>query len=89
VGKSPADPRARVYLGRVYFAMDKPELAVGEFRKALQLNNSYANAHYYLALAQVKLKDGAAAKSSFREVLRIAPDSEIGQLSREYLDLLK
>ncbi len=43
----------------------------------------------YLALAQVKLKDSAAAKRAFRDVIRIAPDSEIGQLSREYLDLLK
>lgn len=89
VGKNPLDPRVRVYLGRVYFAMDKPDLAVGEYRKALQLNASYANAHYYLALAQVKLKDSAGAKRSFKEVIRIAPDSEIGQLSREYLDLLK
>jgi len=89
VGRSPADPRVRVYLGRVYFAMERPELAVAEYRKALELNGSYANAHYYLALAQVKLKDSQAAKRSFREVVRIAPDSEIGQLSREYLDLLK
>lgn len=89
VSKNPADPRSRVYLGRVYFALDKPDLAVGEYRKALQLNGSYASAHYYLALAQVKLKDGAAAKRAFKEVIRIAPDSEIGQLSREYLDLLK
>ena len=89
VGRRPGDPRARLHLGRVYFALGKSELAVEEYRKALALNRSFANAYYYLALAQVKLKDTEAARSAFREVLRIAPDSEIGQLSREYLDLLK
>lgn len=89
VGRKPGDPRCRLHLGRVYFALDKTELAVEEYRKALKLNGSYANAYYFLALAQVKLKDAGAARSAFQEVLRIAPDSEIGQLSREYLDLLK
>ena len=89
VGKNPSDPRTRLHLGRVYFALDKTELAIGEYRKALELNGSYASAHYNLGLAQLKLKDSAAARRAFREVIRIAPDSEIGQLSREYLDLLK
>ena len=87
--KNPSDPRTRLHLGRVYFALDKTELAIGEYRKALELNGSYANAYFNLGLAQVKLKESAAARRAFQEVIRIAPDSEIGQLSREYLDLLK
>lgn len=89
VSKNGNDPRTRLNLGRVYFAMDKTELAVEEYQKALQLNRSYASAHYHMGLAQMKLKDAEAAKSAFQEVVRLAPDSEIGQLSREYLDLLK
>jgi type IV pilus assembly protein PilF len=89
VGRNPSDPRARLTLGRVYFALDRTELAIEEYRKSLELNRSYANAHYYLALAEVKLKQSDKARASFKEVLRIAPDSEIGQLSREYLDMLK
>ena len=89
VARNGGDFRTRVHLGRVYFAMDRTELAVEEYRKALELNGSYANAHYYLALAQVKLGDSKKAKAAFNEVVRIAPDSELGQLSREYLDLLK
>lgn len=89
VSKNGNDPRSRLHLGRVYFALDKTELAIDEYRKALQLNGSYAPAYYHLGLAQVKLKDTEAAKGAFREVVRIAPDSEMGQLSREYLDLLK
>jgi len=87
--KNPSDPRTRLHLGRVYFALDKTELAIGQYHKALELNGSYASAYFNLALAQVKLKDRGAAKLAFKEVIRIAPDSEIGQLSREYLELLK
>lgn len=86
--RTPSDPRVRLQLGRVYFALDKSELAIEEYQKALELNRSYASAYYFLALAKVKLKDMGGARSAFREVIRIAPDSEIGRLSREYLDLL-
>jgi Flp pilus assembly protein TadD len=86
--RNPSDARVRLQLGRVYFALDKSEQAVGEYRTALELDHSYASAYYFLALAKVKLKDKVAARSAFREVLRIAPDSEIGRLSREYLELL-
>ncbi|HJV35473.1 tetratricopeptide repeat protein [Geomonas sp.] len=89
VAKNPNDPRGRLNLGRVYFAMDKTELAIEQYQKALALNNSYAAAHYNLGLALMKQKQNRAARDAFKEVVRIAPDSEMGQLSREYLDLLK
>jgi len=89
VARNSADPRTRLHLGRVYFALGKPELAIGEYRKALELNGSYASAYYNLGLAQVKLNDATGARSAFKEVIRITPDSEIGQLSKEHLDLLK
>ena len=89
VGSYPRDPRVRLHLGKVYFALDKLELAIVEYKKALELYADYVNAHYQLALAYMKLKDNRGAAAAFKEVLRIAPDSEIGQLSREYLDLLK
>ena len=87
--RSPRDFRAPLNLGRVYFAMGRTELAIGEYRKSLKLNDRYANAYYNLALAELKIQDQSAARSAFREVVRIAPDSEIGQLSSEYLDMLK
>jgi Tfp pilus assembly protein PilF len=89
VANYPRDPRARLNLGRVYFTLDKNDLAIGEYKKALELNQEYANAYYNLGLVYLKIKDSHAAQKSFREVVRIAPDSEIGQLSREYLDVLK
>lgn len=85
----PRDARVRLNLGRVYFALDKLDWAITEYKKALELNENYANAHYQLGLAYLKVKDNKAAMAAFKEVVRIAPDSEIGQFSREYLDMLK
>jgi len=85
----PRDPRGRLNLGRVYFALDKTDLAIEEYKKALESSRDYANAYYNLGLAYLKTKDSQAAVAAFQEVLRIAPDSEIGQLSKEYLDTLK
>jgi Tfp pilus assembly protein PilF len=83
------NPRGFINLGRVYLAMEKTDSAIYEFNRALKLNKEYANAHYYLGLAYLQAMDKKSAAASFHEVLRIAPDSEIGQLSRDYLDQLK
>jgi type IV pilus assembly protein PilF len=89
VGSSPQDPRVRLNLGKVYYALDKFELAVVEYKKAIDLNVGYAAAHYNLALAYMKLQDKRSAALAFKEVVRLVPESELGQLSQEYLDLLK
>ncbi len=89
VANYPRDPRGRLNLGRVYFAMDKVDLAIDEYKKALESNRDYANAYYNLGLAYLKKNESRAALTAFQEVLRLAPDSEIGQLSKEYLDTLK
>lgn len=89
VTRNPRNPIARMYMGRIYFADDKVDLAIDEFRKSIELNRNYAKAHYNLALAYLKTRDVKAAKSEFNEVMRIDPDGEFGQLSREYLDILK
>lgn len=85
----PRSPQCRLTLGRVYFALDKTELAIEEYRKAIELSKGYANAHYYLGLALLKLKENEAARNAFREVVNLAPDTEIGRLAREHIDLLK
>jgi tetratricopeptide (TPR) repeat protein len=85
----PRNPIAKVYLGQVYLRLDRTELAILEFKRAVELDGNYANAYYNLALAYVKTKENQEAIAAFREVVRIAPESEMGRHSREYLDLLK
>jgi Tfp pilus assembly protein PilF len=89
VARNPRNPVVRFNLGRVYFSSDKVGLAVAEFKKAIDLNKNYAKAHYNLALAYLKLQDTTSARTEFREVLRIDSDSEIGQLSKEYIETLR
>jgi tetratricopeptide (TPR) repeat protein len=85
----PSDPRIRYNMGKVYYALDKMDLAIAEYKRAIDIYPDYAQAYYNLALANMKQGEKKAAAKSFREVIRVAPDSEIGQLSREYLDLIK
>lgn len=87
--ENPRKLEARLSLGRVYFAMDRPEQAVAEYRKVLDAYGEYADAHYYLGLAYLKLQNVAAARESFNQVIRIRPNSELGRSAMGYLDLLK
>lgn len=85
----PMDPRIRYNIGKIYYATDKMDLAVVEYKKAVDIYPDYIQAHYSLGQARMKQGDRKGAAKHFREVVRIAPDTEIGHLSREYLDLLK
>lgn len=87
--ENPRNPIVHLTLGRVWFAMDNTEQAISEYRKALNIYKNYAAAYYYLGLAQLKMNNRDAAKSAFKEVIRIIPDSDLGHSSLGYLDLLK
>lgn len=86
---TPNNPIVRVSIGRVLLAENKPEQAILEFKKALERFINYGAAYYYLGLAQLKTGDVDAAKASFKEVILIIPDSELGRSSKEYLERLK
>lgn len=85
----PLDPMIRYNIGRVYYATDRIDLAIVEYKKAIDLFPDYLQAHYSLGQAKMKQGDKKGAIKHFKEVVRIAPDTEMAQLSREYLDLLK
>jgi type IV pilus assembly protein PilF len=85
----PLDPRVRYNIGRVYYADDRIDMAVVEYRKAIELYPDYLQAYYSLGQANMKLGDKKSAVKAFREVVRISPDSEMALLSLEYINLLK
>ncbi len=85
----PLDPMIRYNIGRIYYASDKIDLAVVEYRKAIELYPDYLQAHYSMGQANMKQGNRKEAIKQFKEVVRIAPDSEMAHLSREHLDLLK
>lgn len=86
---NPRKLEARLTLGRVFFAMDRTEQAISEYRKILNIYKDYGDAHYYLGLAHLKLQNIPAARDAFREVIRIKPESEVGRSAMGYLELLK
>jgi len=73
------NPVVYLSLGRVWFAMDKTEQAITEYKKALDIYNDYGAAHYYIGQAYLKLNNLAAAKASFTEVVRIMPETDLGR----------
>ena len=86
---NPRRLESRLSLGRVWFAMDKSEQAIIEYNKALETYRDYGAAHYYLGQAQLKLNRIDAARASFKETLRLMPESELGRAALNYLELLK
>ena len=86
---NPRNPVVRLSLGRVWFAMDKSEQAIVEYSKALEIYRDYGAAHYFLGQAQLKLNRIDAARASFKEAVRLIPDSEQGRSALGYLDLIK
>jgi tetratricopeptide (TPR) repeat protein len=86
---NPRRIEARLSLGRVYFAMDKTDLAITEYIRALDIYKDYGDAHYYLGLAYLKLNKVNDARTSFKATVRIIPDTERGRSAQEYLELLK
>ena len=86
---NPGNPITRLSLGRVYFAMDRTEQAIVEYKKAIAIYAEFGAAHFHLGLAYLKLDNVAAAKASFNEVLRILPDTDMARSAQGYLELLK
>ena len=86
---NPRNPVIRLSLGRVWFAMDKTEQAIDEYKKALKIFREYGDAHYYLGLAYLKLNNVDAARTSFKETVRVIPETERGRSALGYLELLK
>ncbi len=86
---NPRNPVVKLCMGRVWFAMDKSEQALAEYTKALEIYSDYGAAHYYLGQVQLKLNRIDAARASFKEAVRLIPDSEQGRAALGYLDLIK
>jgi tetratricopeptide (TPR) repeat protein len=86
---NPRNPVIHLSLGRVWFAMDKSEQAIVEYSKALDIYRDYGAAYYYLGQAQIKLNRIDSARVSFKEAVRLVPESELGRAALGYLELIK
>jgi beta-lactamase superfamily II metal-dependent hydrolase len=62
--------------------------AIDELRQTLQLNPEHVGAHWVLAWVYVAQEEKAAAAGHFREVVRLAPDTDQGQEAKAALERL-
>ena len=79
-------PRFR--LGELYYNQDRPVEALAMFTRSVELDPGFVTGFYWQGLVQMKMKDTAAAKKSFQEVIRLAPNSELARLSQGYLAII-
>lgn len=86
---NPGNPVVHLSLGRVWFAMEKNDQAAMEYTKALRIYADYGAAHYYLGQLQMQQKQMEAARASFKEAIRLIPDSELGRAALRFLELIK
>ena len=58
------------------------------FLKMVKLAPGYTDAHYWQGLLYMKLKEADNARKSFREVLRLDPQSDSARLATKYLKII-
>lgn len=78
----------RLNLGLAYRDQERFREARESLEKALTLDPKFAQAHYEIAVLYLKEKNNRKASTHFNEVLRLAPQSQWAQSSREYLKVL-
>lgn len=61
-------PLIHIYFGKAYSLMDYPDQAVEEFKQAIALDAHAPDAHYYLALAQMRHDESAGYSKAIPEL---------------------
>ncbi len=72
-----------IEMGKFYFMNNKHDQAIGEFRKALELNPGNAEVYYNIGLVYETRNETENAREMFRKALAIDPDYAI---AREHLN---
>ena len=89
----PGDPEAYFLVGESY-RLENPlgpdfSLSQAEYRKALEQDPGYAQAHKELGMTLRQQGQDAAARESFEQYLRLAPDAPDAGIVRGYLESLQ
>lgn len=85
----PANPNLRMELGTIYFTKQDYLSAANMFKQATQLKPNYANAHYNLAQALIKVEAYDAAISSLEITRSLLPTTspDMERLNKEIEDV--
>ena len=82
-------PRIEKNIGLIYLKQSNFSEAKAHLEKSVNLNPSLYDAHFYLGETYLKIHDNENARSSFRQVIKLAPQTPFGQKAKEYLQSLR
>ena len=82
-------PQIEKNIGLIYIKQSNLVQAKEHFKKSVTLDPSLYDAHFFLAETYLKIKDTENAKKSFRQVIKLVPQSPFGQKARKYLQSIK
>jgi type IV pilus assembly protein PilF len=86
--QNPRYAQAMFRLGELYYNQDRSVEALESFSRATVMDTRFVDAHYWLGLTALKVRDNSRARQAFAETIRLAPDSEQARLARGYLKTL-
>ena len=84
IGLEPDFFEAHFNLGNIYHDLGRLEEAIICYREAVKLNATYADAHFYLAVACEKIGLSQEARPHWKAYQRLAPDGEWVELAKEF-----
>ena len=71
----PQDERAHYLLGNYYFFQQDFNIAIGEYRRATEINSKYPPAYNMLGYAHRQLENFDEAEQAFKNYIKIIPDN--------------
>jgi tetratricopeptide (TPR) repeat protein len=89
IQNDPVNPRLRLELGGIYYALQRYDQAIRLYQQAAELKPDWANAYYNLSAAHQQKSEFAQAFDYMRQVLRLVPqDSADYARAQEELEAL-
>jgi len=82
-------PQIEKNVGLIYFDQDNVLEAIRHLKRSLELDSSLFDAQFLLGQCYLKIKDNKNAKNAFQTVIKLSPESSLGQRAKTYLQSLK
>lgn len=82
-------PQIEKNIGLLYFDQNNISEAIVHFEKAAELDSSLYYAHFLLGECYLRIKDTEKARKAFQSVIKLSPNSLLGQKAKSYIQSLK
>ena len=82
-------PLIRHYMGRTSYALKDIRGATAQFKKSTELAPTYVESYYWLGECYIQSGKLKEARTAFETVMKLAPDSDISNKSKEILSKMR